>query len=126
MTIHIPEPFGPEYPQLGATVAKFRKKAPHSIFDLSKAERNNWAAAIEKEILAKQRQALQRELPTHNVDCASGTNHSCGLKISAAVRAQHRAALLAWPAQERAKRSDAAWKSLYEQAMKLKRARMAS
>src|SRR5882672_11860056 len=114
--------FGPDYPrEMGATVQKFRSKAKASIFDLSKADRDAWADAIEKSIKAKQRAALQRELPSHRVSCASGTDHSCGLKISAAVREQHRSALLACPGAERRKRTEREWRVMYEEAMQEKR-----
>src|SRR5713226_9950622 len=118
----IPKPFGPEYPrELGATVSKYRAKAKDSIFALSKAERDAWAYAIEKAILAKQRGSLSRETPTHRISCASGTNHSDGRKISAAIREQHRSALLAYPSAERRKRSDCEWQAMYDHAMKQKR-----
>ena len=118
----IVEPFGPDYPrELGATVAKYRRLAKNSIFDIDKPWRDLWADAIEKSIKAKQRAALQREAPTHRVSCASKSDHSCGLKISAAVREQHRSALLACPGAERRKRTDHEWRVMYEDAMQDKR-----
>lgn len=121
MTFYIQDGDGPEYPrELGATVAKFRRKAAkkRTIFLLSKAERDEWADAIEKSIRAKQRAALQRELPSHNCGCASGTNYSDGRKISEAVRQQHLTALLAYPGKVRRERTAREWEKLYEAAMK--------
>lgn len=48
---------GPAYPNLGATVAKFRRKAAQagSIGEMLKADRHAYADAVEKAIRAKQR-----------------------------------------------------------------------
>jgi hypothetical protein len=119
-------PFGPDYPDLGAAVTKYRRKAKQSVFDLSDAERAAYAKAIETAIRAKQRAATQRTLPSHNVKCASGTNHSCGLKISEAVRAQHRSALQSYVAKVRRERTECEWREMYDRAMAQKNKREAA
>ncbi len=117
----------PPYPDLGAKVMKFRRVAAKGgLMDMPKAQRNAYADAIEDAIRTKQRQELQRELPSHNVSCASGTNHNDGAAISAAVRAQHRAALLAAPSKERKARTPEKWRKMYDAAMADKRARAAA
>jgi hypothetical protein len=110
------EPFGPDYPDL-PTVKKHRK----NLTSLSQEQRRAYGEAVENAIRAKQRAELQRELPTHPVSCASGTNHNCGRKISAAMRAKHRAALLACPGQERRARTPQIWQTMYDAAMAEKR-----
>lgn len=59
------EPFGPMYPDLGAGVAKFRRKAAQagSIREMSKADRRAYADAIEKAIRAKHRVLHMRPNP---------------------------------------------------------------
>jgi hypothetical protein len=106
----------PAYYDLGSSVAKFRRKA-----ELTKDERRAYGEAVERAVLAKQRQALQRELPSHAVSCASGTSHSDGRKISEAVRQQQRASLLSYPAKVRAARPSHEWRKLYDKAMDEKR-----
>jgi len=107
----IPKQFGPEYPrELGATVAKYRNKAKDSIFALSKAERNAWADAIEKSILAKQRSAL----------LGQGSPPARPRPIGDALREQLRNALLAYPAKVRRERTPEAWQEMYDHAMKQK------
>lgn len=59
------------------------------------------------------RRALQRELPSHNVSCASRTNHNCGYAILAAVAKQNRNRPIR-------KRSDAELLEAYEKAMESK------
>jgi hypothetical protein len=110
----ITEPFGPTYPDL-PSVKKYRRMGP--IADMDKATRQAYGAAVETAIRAKQRSELQRELPEHRVNCASGTNHNDGRKISAAMRAKHRAALAACPSQIRRARTPAVWQAMYEEAM---------
>jgi hypothetical protein len=108
---------GPSYPELGTGVAKYRKLIREGLAALSKAERQAYGDAIEKAIRAKQRSELQRELPTHRVSCASGTDHNTGEAIHKAILAQHRARTQAWPGQIRRARTDAEWREMYEQAM---------
>lgn len=113
------EPFGPLYPDLGSGVAKYRRMAVGAggLMAMDKAMRNSYGEAVEKAIRAKQRSELQRELPSHPVHCASGTNHSDGGAIHEAIRRRQRAALLACPAQYRRDRPDHVWREMYEEAM---------
>lgn len=116
------EPFGPVYPDLPAA-KKYRRAACDGLSALSTDERRAYGLAVETAIRAKQRAELQREMPEHRVSCASGTNHNDGAKISAAMRAKHRAALLACPSQERRARSPKVWQAMYDAAMAEKRSR---
>jgi hypothetical protein len=104
-------PFGPAYPVLG--LAKFRKiKQP------SPEQRRAHGEAVGEAIRALQKRELQRELPEIRPSCASGTWHNNGDgKVGEAVRAQHRAALLAWPGKVRSSRTEAQWQTMYQQAM---------
>jgi hypothetical protein len=77
----------PKYPNLGATVAKHRRLNDTS-YDGQKA----YGQAVNAAIRALQRSALNRELPSHQSPCASGTWHSEGKDILKAIRAQHRSA----------------------------------
>ena len=117
--------FGPVYPEL-AGMAKHRKAARNGLAAMSRAERQAYGLAVETAIRAKQRAELQRELPTHNVSCASGTNHNTGAAIHKAMQAKQRAALLAAPSAERRARKPAEWRRLYDAAMADKRAREAA
>jgi hypothetical protein len=110
------------YPDLGASVAKFRR-----IENPTREQRVAHADAIEKAIRAKQKQELQRELPSIRCRCASGTWHNGYIdangrvvpsdKIGPAVREQQRNALLAYPDYVRRNRTSAEWERLYEAAM---------
>jgi hypothetical protein len=110
------EQFGPEYPrELGKDVANFRKLARHGLGELSRMSRRGYGNAVLAAIRAKQRQELQRELPSHNVGCPSGTNHNNGRDILKAVAAQNRAACLAKGDFDQAEAN-----AKYEEAMKAK------
>lgn len=111
---------GPIYNIDAAALKKHRRSARNGIASMAYELRQAYGLAVEQAIQAKQRSELQRELPTHSVSCASRTNHNCGIKISAAVRAQHRASLLAYPSQVRRARSPAEWQAMYDAAMKAK------
>lgn len=126
MTVIIPEAFGPIYPELPAA-KKFRAMAASAgaVAAMDRALRQAYGEAVEIAIRAKQRAELQRELPTHNCHCASGTNHNDGRAISAAMRAKHRAALAACPSQVRRARSADEWRKMYAEAMAEKRERYA-
>lgn len=115
------EHIGPEYPELGATVAKYRRKARGGISDLSRDEVIAYADAIESAIRSKQRAALQREFPTHQCNCASGTNHNTGEAIHKAMQAKQRAALIAECSRVRRQRTEQEWRDMYEEAMAAKR-----
>jgi hypothetical protein len=60
------EQFGPTYPDLGAGVAKFRRKAAQagSVRDMTRADRHAYADAIEKAIRAKHRTLHMRPTPS--------------------------------------------------------------
>ncbi len=110
---------GPDYPALGAAVAKWRAKARDGLQTLSREERRAYGEAVERAILALQRQEAMRGLMpiTPKVRCASGTAHNTGEAIEEAVRKQQRDALLAWPSQARRARPDHVWREMYEATM---------
>ena len=110
---------GPAYPDLGNTVAKYRRMATKagSISQMLPFDRQAYGEAVEKAIRAKQRSELMRELPSHPCPCASGTYHNTGEAIDRAMKAKHRAAALAAPAQERRARKPPEWERLYRAAM---------
>lgn len=107
-------PFGPLYPALGASVARFRKIDNPTALQAHGAE-------VERAIRALQRQELQRVLPSIAPSCASGTWHNnADGSIGRSLRERQRAALLRCPEQIRKKRLPHEWQKLYEQAMKEK------
>lgn len=114
MTFIIPEPFGPFYPDLGATVAEFRRKANlvGSIKEMLPNDRRAYADAIEKAIRAKHRTLHMRPTPSEN------NPEPLGIKRLAMLNTQ----LLACPAKERAARTPEQWQAMYDAAMKVKRA----
>jgi hypothetical protein len=111
----------PAYPELGATVAKFRRIARPT-----QDERLAHGEAVHRAMLAKQRAELQRELPSFKPRCASGTWHTEGGKIHAAVQQQQRARLQASVAAVRKHRTPAQWQAMYDDAMKAKRRKLAA
>jgi hypothetical protein len=58
------ERYTPPYPDLGAGVLKYRRKARESIFNLTREERVAYADAIEKAIRAKHRILHMRPTPS--------------------------------------------------------------
>jgi hypothetical protein len=121
MAKRVPPPangqFGPVYDLNSAALQKFRRNG---------GDRQAYGAAVEAAVLASQRAALRgagNSQPRPN--CASGTWLSCGREISAAVRQQHRAALLAYPDRVRRARTDAEWQEMYDAAMAEKISRKA-
>jgi hypothetical protein len=118
---------GPDYPSLGATVAKWRWRACDGLQSLTREERRAYGEAVERAILALQRsEANQGFSPiTPKCRCASGTAHNTGEAIHEAIREQQRAAILAAPAQIRRARSDVEWQQMYEAAMAEKHANAA-
>lgn len=118
--VFITEPFGPTYNIAGAALDKHRRIALKrgSVMAMTKAERWAYGEAIEKAVLAAQRSALQRELPTHAVHCASGCSSPDG--IGDHMRRKQRAELLAAPAQERRARTPDQWREMYARAMEQK------
>jgi hypothetical protein len=111
------------YPDLGSHVVKHRCKARAGLGRLTVDDRRAYGEAVEQAIKAKQRQEFIRAScePSHRANCASGTWHSDGDKIDAAIRQQHRAALAACPSQERRRRTPQQWQELYDEAMAAKR-----
>jgi hypothetical protein len=77
------------YPALGATVAKLRKRAADICIVHRAVARREHGQAVLEAIRKLNYRGLQRELPSHNVDCASGTNHNDGSAILKALRAKH-------------------------------------
>ncbi len=110
-------PFGPIYPKLSTTVAKFRK-----IENPTPEQRQAHGDAVGEAIRALQRSELQRELPSFAFRGASGTwhNNSDG-SVGRAVAQQHRSALLSYPDKVRRGRSPETWQAMYEAAMREKR-----
>jgi hypothetical protein len=120
-----PEPFGPEYPELGRAVAKIRAKAKNGIAALSKAERVAYANAIEERIRSLQRSEAARTslVAGRRPNCASRTYLSDGAQIIKAIQKQQRDALQAAVVAERRNRTDEEWQQMYDAAMKEKRER---
>ncbi len=101
---------GPAYPEMGGSVAKFRRVAAKagSISAMSKAERYAYGEAVEKAIKSKQRSALLGAQVVLEGPCR---------EIGAKIRSEQKAALSSYPAKVRAARSARAWESMYEAAM---------
>lgn len=117
---------GPQYDIGSAQLVKYRKtaKAAGGVMKLDRFYRVQYAEAVEAAVLASQRAKLKSHgEPQTRAMCASGTFHSDGETIAAAIRARHRAALLAFPGQERRKRTPREWLEMYDQAMLDKRER---
>jgi hypothetical protein len=117
------EPFGPEYPrELGATVAKFRRLARRGLGKLTCDERRTYGNAVSAAIRSKQRSQWSRVTSVPRPNCASGTAHSEGRDISAAIRRQQESALQAYVAFARRNRTEKQWRDMYASAMAEKRA----
>ena len=115
---------GPDYPALGATVAKWRSRAREGLQSLAREERQAYGAAVERAILALQRAEANRGLPpiSPKVRCASGTPHNTGEAIHNAIREQQARALATYPSYVRRKRTPVEWRDMYRAAMAEKRA----
>jgi hypothetical protein len=117
---------GPEYKIGSAQLVKFRQTAKRAggVMKLDRFARVQYANEVERAVLAAQRAQLKSHgEPQCRPMCASGTWHSDGNKIGAAIRARYHAALLAFPAQERRTRSPQQWLEMYDAAMLDKRER---
>lgn len=115
--------FGPVYDLGSPALNKFRKVANKAkgVMKLERFYRVQYADAVEAAVLAKQRSFLKSHSESQpRPMCASGTWHSDGEQIAAAIRARHNAALLACPGVERRARTPEQWKKLYAIAMKEK------
>jgi len=107
------DPFGPQYPDLGTGVAKFRRMASGGIADMDPALRRSYGEAVETAIKSKQRSELIR----------AGTPPPPIVKdVGASLRAKQRNALLAYPGAARRAREPDEWQKLYDEAMNAKKA----
>jgi hypothetical protein len=85
-------PGNPEYPKLGATVAKWRWRARKGLQTLTRNERHAYGEAVEQAVLALQRSEAMHSLTpaTPKCRCASGTAHNTGEAIHNAAGAASR------------------------------------
>lgn len=122
--MNAPKAIGPDYPALGAAVAKWRWRSREGLQSLTHEERQAYGEAVERAILALQRAEANRGLSpvTPKVHCASGTPHNTGEAIHNAIREQQARALAAYPSYARRKRTAIEWQDMYEAAMAEKRA----
>lgn len=115
---------GPDYPSLGAAVAKWRWCARDGLQSLTREERRAYGEAVERAILTLQRSEANCGLAPvkPRCHCASGTPHNTGADIHDAIREQQARALAAYPSYVRRKRTPVEWREMYEAAMAEKRA----
>lgn len=106
----------PEYPNLGASVAKSRAAAGR---DRSKLAEHG--EKVLEAIRSLQRQALARELPSFKSTSASGTYHNTGKAILQAVANQHASAMQAAINADRRRRADSEICEQYAATMEAKR-----
>jgi len=110
----------PEYTVTSAALQKFRSSARNSkgLKNWDRFYRQAYGAAVEQAVLAAQQSHLRgASTPDGRCRCASGTWHTTGAKIDAAIRSQHNASLLAYPAKVRRERTPVQWQSMYEESM---------
>jgi hypothetical protein len=112
----------PQYPALGATIAKLRKRAESVCIVHRAVARREHGLAVLEAIRRLNYRSLQRELPEHKSDSQSGTPHNTGKAILAAIAKQHRNHCN--PDAIRAKRTIAEISKAYDAAMAEKRARL--
>lgn len=118
------EGHGPVYDVDGAGLHKFRRASRRGLKHLAPEDRRAYGEAVERAILAKQRSRLRSFTPPDlRPSCASGTWHTTGADIDAAIKAQQGAALLNCPGQIRRSRSPDEWRRLYDEAMHNRAAR---
>jgi hypothetical protein len=117
------DPFGPDYNVDSPTLRKFRRASRSGLGKLAADDRRAYGAAVHAAVLAAQRGALARVTKAHTPNCNSGTPHSDGAKIHAAILRRQERELLACPGQIRRARTDDQWRTLYEAAMAEKRKR---
>jgi hypothetical protein len=103
--------YGPLYPKLGSSVAKYRR-LPRGTFLPA------YGDAVHAAIRALQRRELQRELPSFAPRCVSRTWHTDGDSIHKAVQQQQHRSLVSCPDQIRRDRTPAEWERLYVETMK--------
>jgi hypothetical protein len=106
---------GPVYAVSGVGLTSHRKAARDGLSALARDARQAYGAAVEAAVITMQRRELIREAcePEARPSCASGSWDEYSAE---AIRRQQAAALLAWPARERAQRSAQAWETLYVEA----------
>jgi hypothetical protein len=112
--------YGPEYNVTSAKLKKFRATARNGLSSLDKDQRHAYGMAVSEAIRAMQRSELNAACigpKNPRPNCASGTTHTTGKAISEAIRDQQRHALLAYPDQQRRKRTDDELRYMYKQAM---------
>lgn len=116
---------GPRYDLNSASLAKFRQAAKEGLSTLDRAQVAAYAKAVEAAVFASQTSWLRggAEKPIAPSNSASGTYHSRGEDISAAIRAKQKAALSACPGQIRRARTPAQWAAMYAEALEAKRER---
>lgn len=86
------DPFGPQYPALPGA-AKYRRLASKagSVAEMDAADREAYGQSVLTGVLELQQRECARVISTnYPCPCASGTYHSDGEKILAAVRSQNR------------------------------------
>jgi len=114
-----PPQFGPEYPDLGARVAKLRKAAR-----TDPALRRAHGLAVLDEIGKRNaRLSMRDHSPVPRSNSASGTFHNTGAAILKAVREQLTASLHRALADDHRRRTDDDVRRLYAEAMAAKAAR---
>jgi hypothetical protein len=118
--------YGPIYPDLGRTVAKFRRKAKDGLKHLSVFEREAYGDAVSERIRALQKNELASVLAvrTFRSNSASGTFANSGEAVHAAVREQQRKELDAYPSYIRRNRDPQKVREEYEAVIAEKRARL--
>ena len=114
---------GPVYNIDSATLSKFRFAARDGLKSIPWEDRQAYAEAVERAVLAKQRSQLKGYAePNSQPRCASRTWHTTGESIGKAIQAQHTAATQAYPSRQRRARTPKQWQVMYDEAMALKRA----
>lgn len=82
----------PDYPKLGPSVAKYRRKGP--IVAMDAETRRDYGEAVLRAIRGLNKGHSQRKAtPLGAPHCASGTAHTTGEAILKAIKSSHRAAL---------------------------------
>ena len=108
----------PAYNLESAALKKHRRAARGGLSTLDKVFRQEYGAAVEKAVLAKQAAQCKRHGETMPAaTCASGTWHTTGAAIDRAVKTQQRADLAAYPSKVRRERTPDKWASMYMDAM---------
>jgi hypothetical protein len=107
---------GPEYPNLGTSVEKFRRLASRGVSRMAIKDRRDYGAAVERAILAKQREERFHGYGAINRDPANSRSEPIGEARVARMRAN----LISHPSCVRRARHPAVWQEMYETAMREK------